>query len=1061
MRKLMLFLALLVFIAANVSAQAPRVTGQVLFEDEDTPCAGATVRVKGTKIATATDVNGYFTLTGLTPPNDKELEISYIGYQSKTVRIAPDLKVYLTPAEDMMDEVIVVAFGKQKRESFTGSASVVGAQELARLQVTNPIEALNGNVSGLQMLETNSYNSDPTITIRGIGSINASTQPLIVLDGLPYSGYWNDINPADVASITVLKDAASTALYGARGANGVILITSKNAQRGNTRVTATAKWGAVHNGRENYDVIDNPGEYYEAFYLAQKNYFINTMGQTAEQAHINANNMLGASSNDGGLGYMVYTVPGNEFLIGANGKLNPNAVLGNRVSHNGEFYTLYPDNWSEQGLRTGLRQEYNVNLSGGNDRFTFYGSLGYLNEEGISYGSDVERITARVKAEYKAYPWLRVGTSASYNHLVTNTAEGVFTTINGIAPIYPLYLRDANGRIMYDKNGKMFDYGDGVVNGLIRPAETTGNSIQGDLLDTYRNVSNSFNISGFATFDLPKDIHFTANASVYVTESRLNEATDPYYGFGVSTGGYVRVRHQRNTDTNFQQLLSWTPKFGDHSLDVLLGHEYSRTSNTYLRASRYGVAMYDQNQELDGAIIDGSMTSYIGNYNVEGYFLRAQYDYASRYFASGSFRRDGSSHFAPGHRWGNFWSLGGAWIISREEWFPKTELVNMLKLKLSYGEQGNDGIGNYMYIDTYNIKNTDGEVAYVFRNKGNENITWETTGSLNAGVEFELFNSRLNGGVEVYKRTTRDMLMQFSTPMSLGYTYYYDNVGDMANTGVEIDLNGDVIRAPKFTWNVGLNFTWEHNEVTKLPIEKKLDTFEGYDGFESGYCFYGEGLPVNTWLIPKYAGVDDHGQAMWYSQQYDEDGNPTEIVTTTDYEKATRFLCGTALPKIFGGFNTSIKFFGFDIAAQFNYSIGGKKYDSTYADLMTNPSTSSKGFTMHRDVFKSWSESNRESNIPIFQANYPYSTYFSDRFLTDGSYISFKNLSVGYTIPSTVTRRFGCNKLRVYGQAENICYWTKRKGFDPRMGSLYANYNSSSGYSFPKRIISGGVSIEF
>lgn len=1072
----MLIWALIITAVIGAYAQDTRVSGQVLSAGDDEPLMGATVKVKGTSIATATDANGRFTLTGLRP-TDKQLEVTYIGYETSVESIRPDMVIYMNEAAQMMDEVIVLAFGKQKRESFTGSASVVTADALMRTQTTNPVEALNGNVAGLQMLETNTYDSDPSITIRGIGSINASTQPLIVLDGMPYTGYLNDINPADIASITVLKDAASNALYGARGANGVILITSKNAQRGTTKVTATAKWGSVTNGRVMFDTIDDPGQYYEAFYLAAKNYYRNTVGQGESQAHMSANNLLGASNNDGGLGYMVYNVPQGQTLIGTNGRLNPNATLGNRVVNNGEFYMLYPDNWVKNGLRNGLRQEYNVNLNGGNEQFGFYASLGYLDEEGIAYGSGVERTTARLKADYKAYPWLRVGTTASYNHLVSDRADGVFNIFTSVGSIYPLFVRDANGNILKDSNGPVYDYGDGVLTGIVRPVEISGNSIQDDLLNNETTVSNSFNITGYATIDLPKDFHFTFNGSSYLTESRGNYASNPYYGYGTTTGGYVSVYHSRNVDTNFQQLLSWTPKFGDHSLDILLGHEYSRNSYSYLYGSRWDVAMYNQNKELAGAITDGTMNSYTSNYNVEGYFLRAQYDYASKYFASASFRRDGSSRFHVAHRWGNFWSVGGAWIMTREDWFPKTPAVNMLKLKLSYGEQGNDGIGNFKYTDTYNITNANGEVAYVFANKGNKNITWETTGALNGGLEFELFNSRLNGGVEVYHRTTRNMLMQFSTPMSLGYTYYYDNVGDMANTGVEIELNSDVVRGSWLTWNVGLNFTWEHNEVTKLPEEKKLINHEGYDGFESGYTFYGEGLPVRSWLIRKYAGVSDDGRSMWYYNKQvavldengnamkDEQGNPiTETVMdrTTDYGKADRYLCGTALPKIFGGFNTSLKFFGVDISAQFNYSIGGKKYDTTYASLMSNPMTAIKGSAIHKDVFKSWSEMNPTSNIPRFQYDEQYSTSFSDRFLYDASYISFKNLTIGYTLPNKVTRELWISKLRVYAQAENIYYWTKHKGFDPRMGALYANYSGSSeSYAFPKRVISGGFTLEF
>ncbi len=1054
MRKLTLVLALMMSFAISAIAQMTRVSGQVLSEEDGEPIVGATVRVEGTTLAVASDAEGKFTITGLNPA-DKRLEISYIGYEPKKVDIKPDLKIYLTIKTEMMDEVLVVAFGKQKRESFTGSASMVGAASIERQQVTNPIEALNGKVTGLQMIESNSFTTDPSITIRGLGSINASNEPLIVLDGLPYNGYWNDINPADIASMTVLKDAASNALYGARGANGVILITTKNAQRGNTKVNFSARWGANSDGRVKYDVINNPGEYYEAFYLAARNYYQNALNQPFAEAHANANKQLSAPSSLGGLSYMVYSIPENEYLIGTNGRLNPNAVLGNRVAHNGKFYTLYPDDWTDEGLRNGFRQEYNLNLSGGNDKYTFYGSLGYLDSEGIAYGNDIERYSARLKTEYQAFDFLRVGANAGYNHTVTNNNGAIYSALTDMAPIFPLYIRDGEGNIMTDSHGKMYDYGSGDNAGLYRPVCTNGNYVQDDLLDISRNSSNSFNIQGFADFDFLKHFRLTVNGSVYITENRINTGTNPYYGYSVETGGYVSVGHYRTTDTNFQQLLNYNRVFGLNTVDVLLGHEYSRNSGTNLFADRNRVAMFNQNHELAGAIIDASMDSYITNYNVEGYFLRAQYDYDNRYFASASFRRDGSSRFHPKHRWGNFWSLGAAWIMSKEEWFPKNWWLNMIKVKASYGEQGNDGIVNYLYTDTYTIKNSDGAVAYVFRNKGNENITWETVGSFNAGLEFELFNTQLRGGAEFYVRNTRDMLMWFSTPMSIGYSGYYDNIGDMRNTGVEVELEGDIISSRNFTWTVGMNLTWERNRVTYLPDDKKLREVDGVKGYTSSYTFYGEGIPVYTWYLKKYAGVDENGKSLFYRTV---DG---KLTTTTAFDNADYYLCDSALPDVFGGFHTSISLYGFDLNAQFNYSIGGKKFDSVYEQMMTSPYNTIVGRPIHKDVFNCWMPDNPNSNIPTWQYDDMTAGNESDRWLTDASYLTFKNLTLGYTLPKSITRHAHMDKVRVYVGAENIFYWTKRKGFDPRMDMLYGNYNSYSYYSYPMRTISGGLTVQF
>lgn len=279
------------------------------------------------------------------------------------------------------------------------------------------------------MTTTNNPVGEPgsgDIVIRGIGSLNAGTDPLIVLDGLPYNGYLNDINPADIESITVLKDAASNALYGARGANGVIMITSKNASRGNTKTTVSAKWGANSDARVYYDYIDNPGEYYEAHYRALMNAYIYKQGMSFQEAHILANNTIANPAKDNGVGYMVYTVPENQFLIGENGKLNPNAVMGNRVAYDNQIYTLKSDNWTKEGTRTGLRQEYTLNISGGNDKYTFMGSVGYLKNQGITYGSDLQRTTARLKTTFNPYTFLKVGANATYTHTDTKSLYSVF-----------------------------------------------------------------------------------------------------------------------------------------------------------------------------------------------------------------------------------------------------------------------------------------------------------------------------------------------------------------------------------------------------------------------------------------------------------------------------------------------------------------------------------------------------------------------------------------------------------------------------------------------------------
>lgn len=1032
-------------------AQITKMEGVVLAADDGSPILGATVTLDGTKRVVATDINGRFAFDHLTSA-DKTFTVTYVGMKPVTQPVAAKVTVQLEASNEMMDEVLVVAFGKQKRESFTGSASTINSQEIERRTVGDPISAINGAVAGVQMIGGNGPTATPTIRVRGITSINAGRSPLIIVDGLPYNGYWTDLNPNDIESISVLKDAASNALYGARGANGVILITTKNAKRGHTTVTLDARVGVNTDGKPQYDIIDNPAEYYEAHYSLMKNYYLSN-GLGAYDAHVKANASLSDEYTNGGLGYLVYSVPNGEYVIGTNGKLNPNATLGNRVFHDGQFYTLYPDDWKKEGIRNGLREEYNLAITGGNDQYSIYASLGYLNNEGLTYGSDLKRYTARLKTDYQAFPWLKIGGNAGYTHAVMNTLDDAFAACYNAAPIYPLFIRDGDGNIMTDARGLRYDYGNGDNAGILRAYDTNGNEIQEDKLDISNNNSNSFNIQGYASVDFLHGFRFTANGSIYITENRMKSAVNPYYGYFTASGGSVTSYHYRTLDSNFQQLLNYDRSFGLHNVSALLGHEYSYTTQTTLWGSRNKVAMYTENTELAGSIINNGNNGSISKYNVEGFFARAQYDYASRYFASASFRRDGSSRFHAKHRWGNFWSLGGAWIISRESWFPKAPFVDMLKLKASYGEQGNDEIGNFRYVDYYDIASSNDNVAYVFSTKGNPDITWETVGSFNTGVEFDLFNGRLSGSLEYYNRKTSNMLMAFSVPISMGYSYYYDNIGDMNNRGVEVDLRGRIIDTRDFTWTVNLNWTLQRNKVSYIPDENKEATLDGYKGYISGNTFIGQGLPMYTWRLKRYAGPATNGESSWYVTNADG-----TMGTTTVYESATYYECGTALPDYFGGFGTDIRYRGFDLNLSFVYSVGGKKMDNGYCNLMSTPYSYHVGRNIHRDaVYDAWTPEHTDTNVSRWQYGDQTAGWTSDRWLKDASYLALQNITFGYTLPKSLISRLYLQKCRVYFVCDDVAIWSKRKGFDPRRGMSEVG---GSGYA-PMRSFAGGLSVTF
>ena len=987
--------------------------------------------------------------------------ISYIGMTTQEVAIQPNVEVRLHPNTEVLDEVMVVAYGTAKKSAFTGSASVVSSDEINKIQSSNAINALNGKTSGVQMNTSSGQPgaTTPSIRIRGISSINAGKDPLVILDGIPYDGDLNNISNQDIESMTVLKDAASSALYGARGANGVIIITTKKGNAGQAKITVDAKWGVNSRATQDYNYIDSPAQYYEMYYGALKSYFMNSQGMSAAEAHAMANNNLTAN-NDYGLGYNVYNVPAGQYMIGENGKLNPNATLGNVVSYKGQNYLLLPDDWTDAAYTTGLRQEYTVTANAGSDKSSFYASFNYLSNEGIANNSDYERLTGRLKADYQIKDWLKIGANMAYTHYdsnqlgsdgASNDSGNVFA-LTKMAPIYPLYLRDENGNIMKDDNGILrYDYGDGSNAGNSRPYMGQSNALSSSILDVMNAEGNAINAVGFFEVRFLKDFKFTSTNSVYVDEMRQTNVTNPYYGQYASQNGMVYKYHTRNLAYNFQQLLNWKKSFDVHNLEVMLGHESYRYKYYYLYANKNN--MFDPNNtELIGAILDGSANSYTSDYNTEGYFGRVQYDYAEKYFVSGSYRRDASSRFHPDNRWGNFWSFGGAWLLSKEDWFD-VNWIDELKIKASYGSQGNDNIGNYRYVTTYEIVNSNGNPAAVPNSMGNKNITWETNGNFNAGVDFSFFKNRLSGTVEFFNRKTTDMLFSFPLPPTMGFTSYYSNVGDMRNMGVELELEGKIFKTRDFEWGVNLNLTHYKNKITYLAPQSKTKVVEGVPGYTSGSYFYGEGEPLYTFYLYKYAGVDENGESLFYKDVLDENKNVIGRETTNKPSEATQYLCGTALPDVYGGFSTQLKYKGFDLSIDFAYQIGGQVYDSDYASAMS----CSKGQAFHADLLNAWTPEHH-TNIPRFQYNDTYMGQTSDRFLTDASYLSLQNINFGYELPSRVCRSMGMEKLRIYMACDNVWLWSKRQGMDPRQ-SITGSVTST--YYAPIRTISGGFTLTF
>lgn len=1073
MKKLFLLLVAVLTLSLCASAQTRTVKGTVLDAENDEPLIGVSVTAGG-QYGVSTDVDGNFTLQ--VPATATQLTVSYVGYKSQTVKIGEGkIVVRLHPDNEVLDEVIAVAYGTATRASFTGSAAVVDAAVLENSQVTDPLNALKGRVAGVQLSNASGAPGadNPSILIRGISSINAGTSPLIIVDGTPFSGSMNTINSNDIESMTVLKDAASAALYGARGANGVILITTKRAKAGEAKVTVDVKLGSNSKAQQEYDYIRNPAMYYETYFKALNNYALSA-GLTPQAANQWANTNLTAS-NQYGLGYNVYTVPNGQNLIGSNGKFNPNATLGRVVPYDGQEYYLTPDNWNDAAYHNSLRQEYNLSVAQGGEKSNFYLSASYLDNKGITAQSGFKRFTGRLAADSQAKSWLKVSGDMSYTHYEMDqygSEEGAsgstgnpFAFVAGLAPIYPLYVRNGDGSIRIDDEGHtVYDYGINNA-GCTRPyLGANANAIGNSLFDKDYSNGNTLSATGAVEVKLPYGFRITSNNNLDFIEYRSTSFTNPWYGQYASSDGSLYKAHYRRLNYTFQQLINWSQKYGLHNISALFGHEvfWIRTYN--LSASRQ--KMFDfTNMELAGAIMPVSSSSSYSSYNNEGWLFRAQYDYDSKYFVSGSFRRDASSRFHPKHRWGNFYSIGAAWIISKESFLESQSWIDMLKIKASYGEQGNDNIGDSRYTNLYNVENSNDEISIVPYTRGNENITWEKNGNFNAGVEWAFFNNRFSGSFEGFYRKTSDMLFSFPLPPSMGWTSYFANIGDMANKGIEIELHGTVVDTKDFTLAVDANLTWYKNKITRLPKERRTMWLEDVPGYSGSSYYYGEGLSIYTLRMYKYAGVDhETGESLWYKWKdgVDKDHSkfsPENVETTNDIAQASYFNCGSALPKVYGGFGFTAQYKWFDLSMNFDYSLGGQTLDSGYANLMSSPtSNGGKGVNYHADILNAWTPENPNSNIPRLQYGDTYSNASSDRFLISSNYLSLQNITFGITLPEKWVNKLYLKSCRFYANADNVWLWSKRQGLDPRQS---ISGGSGATYYSPIRTISGGVNITF
>ena len=1073
MKRALFLLTYLIIGIGAATAQTATLTGVVYSDTDGEPVIGASVLVLGVDgtFGANTDIEGRFKIQNV-PASATHLRVSYVGMATQEVKIQRGKVMKIRLVEDgiALDEYVVTAYGTAKKGSFTGSSTMVGGKTLEKLQVSNVSKALEGTAPGVQVaMQSGQPGSEATIRVRGIGSINSSSSPLIVVDGMPYDGSLSNINTADIERMDVLKDASSTALYGSRAANGVIMITTKKGNAKKSKVTFDARYGVNQRGISNYDIMTNAGDYIRTFWKAQQNMNAAT-GMSLEEAGAAA-----AASMYGSLGYNPF-ICDNSAIIAADGTLT-NARM------------RYNDDWADEAIVDGTRQEYNMTVQGGNDRSTHFFSIGYLDDEGIVKNSDFSRLSLRSNGDFAINDFIKINGSIAYtrgeqnsmNISSLNNYANTFSFIQTLAPVYPVYAYDAEGNRLYNQDGStIYDFGNGV--------QTTEDGVQygGNRIYSNQNIVASDdanqnqilrdNLSSRfgATVSFLRDFTFQVNGGYDLTNLSRNQFTTPDFGDAAGIG-YVNKTRQRTQTYTINELLTYKKSVAEkHHFDVLAGHENYSYDLSYLYGYKKNVFVSDI-PEFDNAITMEQLSSSSDEYTIESYFGRINYDYDEKYHLSASMRRDGSSRFHKDNRWGTFWSVGASWVVSKENWMKNLDWVDNLALRASYGSVGNDNIyypgsvtsNYYPYKTQYTVSNSDGQFAVSRYYVGNPDLTWETSYNFNIGLSANLFNNILSVDFEYFNKKTEDMLYNVPQPISSGYAYFSENALTMVNKGFEytVGVNIPMPRGMRWSWT----FTGTHykNEVTDIPADKRADGIT-----HDSYYNYKEGSSVYDFYYYKYAGVDSEtGKAMWYKDLVepvlDEEGNPvldadgnalttTTVMgeTTTDYTSATKYYIGTAIPDLAGSISTEFSWKGLDLSVQTNFQIGGDIYDQMYQQLMH--AGKEAGRNWHKDIANAWTPDNRNTNIPVLDGDQNANT-FSDRFLIGADYFNIKNITVGYTLPAKWLSKAQIENMRLYFSADNVALFSKRKGLDPRQ---YIQGQSAANYS-TIRTMSVGVSLTF
>ncbi len=1063
-KTIFLTLGLLLFLSNTNYAQTARITGTVTESGTGAPISFASIQIKGTTQGTTTMENGTYSITA---PLNGVLIFSFIGYKNVEIPIGNRLVVNAQMEQGALnlDEVVMIAYGTAKKESVTGSISTVNSASIEKRPVSSISGVLEGQATGVQV--NNTYGqpgSDATIRIRGFSSVNGSNAPLYILDGVPFNGNVSDLNPQDIENISVLKDAASSALFGNRASNGVIIITTKKGKSDRVQLTASISQGVFNKGLHEYDKLDS-FQYMETMWKGLRNYYMTsqpTVYPTTDVANAAATNNLIPTY----LKYNIFNKPSNA-LFDSSGKLQSGT----------QILAGYDDlNWFKYIERMGHRQDYVVTGNAATEKGSYYFSAGYLGEEGYFKSSDFKRFTGRANISFQPKKWIKAGLQISGTHQITNFTPGdpadatqfknPFYFARNMAPIYPVYYHNMDtGEYILDSEGNK-QYDNGSVYG--RPQNLDRHIVWENKLNsdvTYRNTLGS---QAFIELDLYKNLKFVTKADVSLRNSENQSYQNAIIGDGAGNKGRANRTFYRYKNYTFQQQLLWNKEFNLHNIDFLAGHENYSYNYSYLYGFKT-TETFPLGTELINFTEITNLNGYQVDYRTESYLSRARYNYDNKYFFEASFRRDGSSRFFKENRWGNFWSTGGSWTISKEPFMADmNDIFSSLKLRASYGEVGNDAsAGYYGFMALYGLtQNANLGAAYKTQNDAYD-IQWETSSSFGVGVDATIFD-RVNLTLDYFDKRSKDLLFDVNLPLSAGATStsaaeatITKNLGSVSNRGVEIMVDFDLIRNKNLKWNIGFNATHYKNKILRLPEQNREN------GIINGTKRYIEGGGIYDFWLNKFEGVDQMTGRALYRPDFEKyyigepvEGRtqlPSQYVVTIGDKQYTTFVTygakdwsGSAIPDLFGSFNTSVKYKNFDFSMLFTYSLGGKTLDYTYQNLMkvtANPSA------LHTDLLNAWdgvpagvteTSANRikPGGVPVI--NYELSTYsdaLSDRFLKDASYLVIKNLSLSYNFPKRLISKLDISSLSLNASVDNLATFTKLKGMDPQQSFTGINDN--------------------